>query len=349
MTANTQKEQQHFLPDFCRADIVLYITLITQLLAIILALSTSYITGEFWPALSFNSLFILWVAFTSAAFLCFYKKKILDWSPLTVSLLSFFIIVFFTFISTWLVFSLLPQLGVFPTFKGGQFSIYLKNLIISGIIAIILLRYLYIQHQWKKQTTAQADAKLDALQARIRPHFLFNSLNTIASLTREDPVLAESLTEDLAELFRANINSSQRLISFEQEREFTQQYLNIEQSRLGSRLRIQWDVQAIPADARIPPLTLQPLVENSVYHGIELSPEGGNLIIKGSMQKQLITLVIRNPMGTESSSITREGNNVAIENIRLRLQSCFPDQAKLLISSSDGFFQTQIIFPYQIS
>ena len=211
------------------------------------------------------------------------------------------------------------------------------------------MRYLYIQHQWKKQTTAQADAKLDALQARIRPHFLFNSLNTIASLTREDPVLAESLTEDLAELFRANINSSQRLISFEQERELTQQYLNIEQSRLGPRLRIQWDVKAIPIDARIPPLTLQPLVENSVYHGIELSPEGGELEIHGSMRKQLITLVIRNPMGTESSSITREGNNVAIENIRLRLQSCFPDQSKLLISSSDGFFQTQIIFPYQTS
>lgn len=346
MNDNAQIEQQHFLPDFCRADIVLYITLITQLFAIVLALSTSYLTGEFWPALSFNSLFILWVAFTCAAFLCAYKKKMLHWSPINVSLFTFFIIVTFTLLSTWLVYSLLPDIGLFPSLNSGHFSVYIKNVIISSIIAIILLRYLYIQHQWKKQTTAQADAKLDALQARIRPHFLFNSLNTIASLTRENPVLAESLTEDLSELFRANINSSQRLISFQQECEFTQQYLNIEQSRLGDRLRIQWDIQSIPSNASIPPLSLQPLVENSVYHGIELSPKGGELTITGTLRKQMITLIIKNPMSSDTSHSTRDGNKVAVENIRLRLQSCFPDQAKLLISSSDGYFQTQVTFPY---
>ncbi|PCI72450.1 MAG: signal transduction protein [Piscirickettsiaceae bacterium] len=347
MKKNTDIKQQHFLPDFCRADIVLYITLITQLLAIILALSTSYHTGGFWAALSFNALFILWVAFTSAAALCFFKQTINSWTPLTVSLFTFFIINFFTLITTWLVSFLLPELGLFPTFGSGHFSIYIKNLIVSSIIAIIVLRYLYIQYQWKKQATAQAEAKLDALQARIRPHFLFNSLNTIASLTREDPALAESLIEDLAELFRANMNSSQRLLPFEQECELTRQYLNIEQSRLGERLRIHWDVEAIPADAHIPPLSLQPLVENSVYHGIERSPEGGTLEILGSIRKNMITLIIRNPMSTSTSDNTREGNKIAVDNIRLRLQSCFPGQSKLLISVADGYFQTQIMFPYQ--
>ncbi|PCI20114.1 MAG: signal transduction protein [Piscirickettsiaceae bacterium] len=343
---NTNK-QLHFLPDFCRTDVVLYITLITQLLAIVLALTTSYQSGGFWPALSFNSIFILWVAFCCAAVLCFFKQKISDWQPFAVSLFTFFIINLVTFFITWLVSSLLPKYGYFPEFSSGHFSIYLKNLTISSIIAIIVLRYLYIQHQWKKQTKAQAEARLDALQARIRPHFLFNSLNTIASLTREDPILAESLTENLAELFRANMNSSKRLLPFAQECELTQQYLNIEQSRLGDRLRIHWNVQAIPKDALIPPLSLQPLVENSVYHGIELSADGGILEISGSIRKNIITLIIRNPIPKNAQNNAREGNKVALENIRLRLQSCFPDQAKLLMSAADGHFQTQMMFPYQ--
>lgn len=347
MNDELNTKRHNFLPDLCRADTVLYITLMTQLLAIILAITSSYYSGDFWASLSFNALFILWVAFSSAAILCFSKNRINHWKPPSVSLFSFLIINLCTFILTYLTHSLLPTLGFLAAPIIGQVNPYLENLTISGIISLVILRYLYIQYQWKKQNQAQAEAKLDALQARIRPHFLFNSLNTIASLTRENPLLAETLTEDLAELFRANMQSSVRLHPFKKEHELTQQYLNIEQTRLGQRLQLTWDVSGIPDDTLIPPLSLQPLVENAVYHGIEPSPEIGELNITGRLQKNIVSITIKNSLYPEFSTAERKGNKMALENIRLRLQNCFPDQAGLMMSAADGYFQTVLWFPYQ--
>jgi len=249
---------------------------------------------------------------------------------------------------TWMIVFLLPQLELFHMPTEGKVNVYLRNIGISIIFSSILLRFLYIQFQWRKQTHAEGEARLDALQARIRPHFLFNSLNTIASLTRINPPLAESLTEDLAELFRANMQSSKRLIPFKQEIAFTQQYLNIEQMRLGERLQVEMDISSIPDDALIPPLSLQPIIENAVYHGIEPSEDGGILNISGTLQKNTITLLIRNPIDQNKTN-NRSGNSIAIENIRLRMENCFPDESTLTISSSELQFQTQLKFPYQTS
>ncbi|ORU92648.1 MAG: signal transduction protein [Cycloclasticus sp. symbiont of Bathymodiolus heckerae] len=339
--------QQYFLPDMCRASNVLYLTLVAQLLAIILALNTSFLSGDFWAALSLNALFILWVAFTCAAIFCAFKKRINNWPALQISLFMFLTINLATLLMTWLISSLLPQLELFSTPAEGSMSVYIRNTGISIIFSSILLRFLYIQFQWRKQTHAEAEARLDALQARIRPHFLFNSLNTIASLTRIDPPLAETLTEDLAELFRANMQASKRLVPFKQECTLVQQYLNIEQTRLGNRLTVTMDVSDIPDDALIPPLSIQPIIENAVYHGIEPAEKGGKLEITGRIEKNIITLLIKNPLDDTRASNNRPGNNMAIENIRLRMESCFPDQSTLLISASDLEFQTQLKFPYQ--
>ena len=347
MDKRSQTDQQYFLPDMCRAKSVLYLTLVSQLLAIILALNTSFISGNFWTALSLNALFILWVAFTCAAIFCAFKRQINRWPALKISLIMFLTINLSTAFITWISSSLLPQLDLFMTPSQSNLSIYLRNSGISIIFSIILLRFLYIQFQWRKQIRAEADAQLDALQARIRPHFLFNSLNTIASLTRVDPPLAESLTEDLSELFRANMQTSKRLIPFKQELALIQQYLNIEQTRLGDRLSIKLDTSAIPDDALIPPLSIQPIIENAVYHGIEPSEQGGLLSIFGEMKKNTISLLVKNPISNEHDTNARSGNNMAIKNIRLRMEHCFPDQSKLLISSSELEFQTQLTFPYQ--
>lgn len=341
--------QAYFLPDMCRAKNVLYLTLVSQLLAIILALNTSFISGDFWASLSLIALFILWVAFTCAAIFCAFKQQLNRCSATTITLVIFLTINLATLLITWVISSLLPQLDLFMLPSSGNMSVYLRNVGISIIFSLILLRFLYIQFQWRKQAQAEADAQLDALQARIRPHFLFNSLNTIASLTRIDPPLAESLTEDLSELFRANMQTSKRLIAFKQELALIQQYLNIEQNRLGSRLTISIDTSTIPDDALIPPLSIQPIIENAVYHGIESTAEGGVLSISGKMKKNIISLLVKNPINDEHSSNGRPGNNMAINNIRLRMEQCFPDQSQLLISSSGLEFQTQLTFPYQNS
>jgi two-component system sensor histidine kinase AlgZ len=349
MDNSSPPDQQYFLPDMCRAKSVLYLTLIAQLLAIILALNTSFISGDFWSSLSLNALFILWVAFTCAAILCTFKRQIDSQPILFICFVMFMTINITTLFMTWVTTSLLPHFELFIAPTQGQMSVYLRNTGISIIFSLILIRFLYIQYQWRKQTQAESEARLDALQARIRPHFLFNSLNTIASLTRINPELAETLTEDLAALFRANMQTSQRLVPFKQELTLVQQYLNIEQLRLGERLKINLDISAVPSDALIPPLSIQPLIENAIYHGIEPSENGGTLDLIGQIDSNKITLLIKNPLPVQANDNGRTGNRMAIDNTRLRLQNCFPDESQLLISSSDAMFQTQLKFPYQTS
>lgn len=343
MSFQPQQTLQHFLPDFCQVNATLYIMFMAQLLAIVLAINTHLLSGHFWVPLALNGLFILWVALISAALLCFCKKQTAQWPPFSTAVFAFAIINVNTLVLTWLVVDLLPQFEILPVSSSN--NPYFNNVAISSIVSAIILRYLYVLHEWRNKTKAESTAKLDALQARMRPHFLFNSLNTIASLTRENPVLAETLTEDLSELFRASMQASSRMIRFEQECELTRHYLNIEHTRLGERLQTKWSINTIPADALIPPLSLQPLVENAVYHGIEPRHEKSTLLIKGNFDKNIITLTIQNPL--PDSRPNREGNHIAIENLRLRLKSCFPHQSSLTLSSADNSFFTQIRFPYK--
>ncbi len=349
MQKTTLTEHQHFLPDLCQPKNVLYITLISELLAIILALNNSVTLGEFWSTLSLSSLFILWVSFTCAAIACSLRQTINQWSTMKACLFMLITINLTTLSISWLIYDALPKLELFIKPSTDPVTFYLKNVGISAIVSIILLRFLFIQYQWKLHIKAEAAARLDALQARMRPHFLFNSLNTIASLTRVNPALAETLTENLAELFRATMQTNHRLVPLQQEMDLVQQYLLIEQSRLGHRLTTDIDLSNIPNDALVPPLSIQPLVENAIYHGIEPCAKGGLLRIIGSHNKGLLSINISNPLDPHVTSTNRPSNHLALDNIRLRLQGLFSMKAQLLISSSDGEFHAQLNIPYQTS
>lgn len=342
MSQHTEQAQRHFLPNFCKLESVLYILLMAQILAITLALNTHLNQAGFWAPLGAYGLFILWVTLSSAAFLCALKKQTARLSPSLAGLFAFFIINSNTLLITWLAAHLLPFLNLLTTPATNH---YLNNLAISCIVSGLILRYLYVMHAWRLQTKAESEAKLDALQARMRPHFLFNCLNTIANLTREDPLLAETLTEDLAALFRASMQASTRMVPFEQELTLTQQYLNIEKTRLGDRLNIEWRVSDIPVDALLPPISLQPLVENAVYHSIELSQHNSTLAISGVLDGNMISLSVQNPLLNIETE--RAGSHIAIENLKLRLQSCFPNRSTFTFSSSAGIVTTRIQFPYQ--
>ena len=132
----------------------------------------------------------------------------------------------------------------------------------------------YIQHQWRKNIESEADARVQALQSRIRPHFLFNCMNTIASLTRKDPKLAEEATEDLADLFRVSLQEAKRMSTVAEEISLCKRYLRIESHRFGDRLKTVWETDNLPEHAQLPNLTLQPILENAIYHGIEPLTEG---------------------------------------------------------------------------
>jgi two-component system sensor histidine kinase AlgZ len=191
---------------------------------------------------------------------------------------------------------------------------------------------------------AIADARIQALQARIRPHFLYNSINAVLSLMRSEPRRAERALEDMADLFRVLMAENRTLAPIAEEVELARQYLAIESLRLGDRLRVSWRIDAMPADALVPPLMLQPLVENAVYHGIEPSPGGGEVTIDVRRDGPQLVLTLVNPVPGEGRSPV--GNRMAIANIRERLQLHFDAEASMKSEVADGYYRVTIRMPY---
>jgi two-component system sensor histidine kinase AlgZ len=182
-----------------------------------------------------------------------------------------------------------------------------------------------------------------ALQARIRPHFLFNSMNTIAALTRSNPSRAEQAVQDLADLFRASLSDKRDVITLAEELDVARTYQRMEQLRLGERLQVQWNTDALPTSALVPGLMLQPLLENAIYHGIEPRAEGGTVTITGEVSGDLVTLVVRNPL--DPAPGLREGNRLALANIRERLSLMYGERALMKSGRFDDEYIVTLRFP----
>jgi two-component system sensor histidine kinase AlgZ len=192
---------------------------------------------------------------------------------------------------------------------------------------------------------AISEARLQALQARIRPHFLFNSLNAVLSLIRKDPKRAEGALEDLAELFRTVMADNRQLITLRDELSLCRQYLNLEELRLGDRLRVEWRVDPAAEEALVPPMVLQPLVENAVYHGIEPGIGPGSIEIRIELRSDRLWLHLTNPYHPDYQH--RQGNHMALANIRERLQLHFDVEASLNTRIADGRYEIGIAMPYR--
>jgi two-component system sensor histidine kinase AlgZ len=190
---------------------------------------------------------------------------------------------------------------------------------------------------------AQTEARLAALNARIRPHFLFNSLNAVLSLIRARPQQAEAALESLAELFRAAMRDPGELVSLADEIALGTQYLDLERLRLGDRLQVDWTVTDAPLELPIPPLMLQPLLENAVYHGIEPAPEGGTVHIGIAQRGDELRISIANPTVGPLKHAT--GNHIALANIRERLALYYDLEARLEIDADDDHYEVRIILP----
>ncbi|MBI3527662.1 MAG: histidine kinase [Betaproteobacteria bacterium] len=191
---------------------------------------------------------------------------------------------------------------------------------------------------------ALTEARLQALQARIRPHFLFNSINAVLSLIRAEPRRAEAALEDMADLFRVLMADNRDLVPLENEVELCRQYLALEQLRLGERLQIEWHVDNMPKDALMPPLVLQPLLENAVYHGIETSIEPGVVSVNIYHVRDQVHMVLRNPYRKDGNH--HAGNKMALGNIRERLALHFDAEASLQARVGDSEYEVHITIPY---
>ncbi len=340
-------ERRTFLPDLCGIRALFGIVIMGELLAVMLTLASAGIGPSALDRLSLISLFTQWVALSAAAGLCLFGRFADDLSESSVAIASYALILMIAAIITELAWNVVnPLTGFDPIINIGHVDFFVRTLSISAIVGALVLRYFYVQHHWKRRTVSEARARLDALQARIRPHFFFNCMNTIASLTRTDPGAAERAVEDLADLFRASMGDARTLVSLEEEFELVRGYLNIETLRLGNRINARWQLDALPNGVRIPLLTLQPLVENAIYHGIEPLADGGVIGIDARRRGTSVEIAVSNPLGAEANS-PHQGNKLALENVRQRLRANFGELGRLEITRHDDRYCAVITLPTQ--
>ncbi len=343
---NRTKQQQHefFLPDFCGLHLVFAVVVLAELFAFILTLASYPYTKDPWGDLALISLFMQWAGLTSAALLCLTRRLLSRLDGTIAGLLAYVALLSIITLLSEVSFYLL-QTTATPLFTTSHAEFLLRNLAIGAIVTALALRYFYVTYQWRQRTRAEAEARLQALQARIRPHFLFNSINTVVSLIHSQPDVAEEALLDLSDLFRASLGKEQRLIPFSEEAALSRRYLHIETLRLGERLHLAWDTSAVPDDALLPPLMLQPLVENAIYHGIEPIPEGGTVTLYGTIEAQRLVLRLSNPRPAVIPTQRRASNRMALDNIRERLASHYGDDAGLDIEEKAGHFQVTLSLP----
>jgi two-component system sensor histidine kinase AlgZ len=329
------------LPDFCTPRALLLLLTIVTLTALLLTLADAGIGPAFWGSLASKLMFLVWIGLLGAGLLCALRPQIAALGALPGATLVLVVVTALVLVMSEIAFRVLSSSMLNPYLILGEVprghGLFLaRNLAISLIVCAVALRYSYVSQQWKLRVEGEARARIDALQARIRPHFLYNSMNTIAALTRSDPARAEDAVLDLADLFRASLDERRSLIPLAQELEAARTYQRIEALRLGTRLRVRWEVDALPPDVLVPALMLQPLLENAIGHGIENLPEGGEVIVSGSAAADLLRISVRNPVAAGGGE--RGGLGIALDNIRERLALLYGSQASISAGrEGDGF------------
>ena len=337
-----------FIPDFCATRMVFAVVLIAELVALTLALARP--DALFLNELARISLFLQWVGLTSASLLCYSRHWLARLTVAKSSAAVFALMLANTAVLSELALWFGTALGAADStalFPSDQWPFLLRNLGIAVIVTALSLRYFFVTHQSQKHLRAEAQSRIQALQARIRPHFLFNSMNTIAALTRSDPKRAEEAVEDLADLFRATLRDSHSPLRLKEELELTRIYQRIESLRLGARLDVTWDVGALPMRAFVPGLTVQPLLENAIYHGIEPLEHGGTVTVSGRVVDGEIELVVSNPVAAARGDGTeRSGNRLALDNIRQRLELAYGGRGSLTVDQQPDRYRVTVRFPY---
>ena len=342
-------DESLYIPDFCTSSAALANVLIVELTALILTLARENLGVSFWTDLSRTSIFLLWIGLAGAALLCWMRAPLSRLQVARGSVAVLLLIAALIAVISAGAFmlgrsNLVEDAGAAGLFPPDLTTFLIRNVSIGLVVTALALRYFYVTHEWRRNIEMQATARVHALQALIRPHFLFNSMNTIASLTRSNPAAAEQAVQDLADLFRANLSDKRDTITLAEEYEVARTYQRIEELRLGPRLHVEWKIDSLPAKALVPGLMLQPLLENAIYHGIEPQPGGGTVTVTGELSGSLITIVVRNPVGDYESE--REGNRLALANIRERLGLLYGERGLVKSGRFDTEYIVTLRFPH---
>jgi two-component system, LytTR family, sensor histidine kinase AlgZ len=321
------------LPNFCNLGVMLRSLVVANLFIAAAAVLKAPSAAAIWVELLDTASFAEPALIVSLAALCLARPALhaLGYVPAIAAIAAFEVLV------AWGL-SQLAQ-GMLPDRRAMPFA----NLaLLTLFMTAVLIAYFDLRA--RALTPAIAEARIQALQARIRPHFLYNSINAVLSLIRSEPRRAERALEDMADLFRVLMADNRTLVPIANEVELARQYLAIEEIRLGERLRVTWRTAGMPADALVPPLMLQPLIENAVYHGIEPSDSGGEIEIDAGLAGGQLVISLSNPFpgGGRHSA----GNRMAIVNIRERLQLHFDAEASMRSEVKDGMYKVTLRMPY---
>ena len=317
------------LPNFCSTETLLRVFVVVGLLALVVVLLQG--ADDPLAALAPILMFAFWVAFSSLLLLCLLQRWLrrlpLLWQVVIPTLLP-------------VVNTALVHLGAERYFFAASED-RLRVIAIAALLSLIAMRYFYLIAAWQQETRLVAQAREQALRARVRPHFLFNSMNSIAGLCRSDPARAEQVTLDLADLFRATFATG-ATHSLAKELDLVRAYLDIEQTRFGERLTLEWDVPPREQlDVEVPALVLQPLVENAIQHGIAPARDGGRVSVRVAPEGSTIRIEVSNTLGER----TGNGTNTAGDEARARLHHCFGERARFETQRRDGNYRIRVTLP----
>jgi two-component system sensor histidine kinase AlgZ len=341
-------EETHFLPNFCGGRAIGGIVLIAEMLAIVITLVTRRISENLFQDLLLVSLFVQWVALSGAATLCA-ARHFLNGLPNPRAL-------GFAYLLLLGVVLVVSEAAVWVWWAVGRVSsprpewyayFHIQNFTVAAIINALTLRYFLARHQLRQRTLSEAQARIEVLRSRMRPHFLFNTMNIISSLIRSAPDKAETAVVDMADLLRTMLGDSENLVPVSNEIAIAKKYLDIEALRLDNRLRVDWNVGKFPRKAVVPVLILQPLLENAIQHGIEPIPTGGVIGVRLREENDMIHILVTNPLPRlrSKSAVSPLPSEHTLDNLRLRLASHYGDAARIEITQEPERFSVAVEIP----
>jgi len=327
-----QVERVTELFDLCQPTLVLRVVLFVQLGVAVAGLVASNSASQWlaqmamlaFPALAATLLWLVGVCVCKPVW-----ARVAPWQRATAAVLFGGVMA----VAGW---SLLLPLGMAG---GGAWPLFTTALVGMTFASLV---WAWLDQRARSARPADASARLAELQSRIRPHFLFNALNTAVALVQIDPERAESVLEDLSQLFRSALAEVGASVTLAEEIDLAQRYLAIEQVRFGDRLAVSWEVDSATSKARVPPLVLQPLVENAVRHGIETSLRGGTVRVRVKARHGSAQVVISNSLPDTPAS---PGAGIALANVRERLSLLHDFGASLETWSAEGHYHARVTVP----
>lgn len=342
----SSRNDEYFLPNFGKPAELMRLIGITQLMVLVMVLVSADAIWPFpWDRMLLMTLLVQWIVLVSAGLLYVMRPHLMQFSNGIAAGISFLAVVI---VVAW--FSLIAPFAIdfmrINFFYEIKPSAIIRNVLIGMIISGFIMRYFFLQEQLRVKQKTELNARLQALQSRIRPHFLFNSMNIIASLIHVDPDKAEQAVEDLSQLFRASLKAEGE-IAMSDELDLCQHYVNIEKFRLGERLQMTWQLHPDTSRLRIPALLLQPLIENAIYHSVERRAEPSEVLVKIDYDGKRVTIMITNPVAPPAAHA--RGNKMALHNIRQRLQAHYGESAQMIAETTAKSYSTYLSYPFSVS